>query len=452
MLGCATPPVEETELSTSSKVQIRWFVGLEIGADFKNITALDDVVADFNSTQDEIELVLEIASIAGAYDLFAIELSNGVGPDIVGPISRGMASGFANQWLPIDPFLAESGFDTTVYDSALLEMYQTENGETLSLPFAASPSGLYYIPAMFDEAGLDYPPQVYGQMYELDGRILPWNWDTLAEVAKRLTIDANNNNATHPQFDRNNIVQVGLHPQGQSMTALATFFGAAKIYEDDVQGNYISTIPDNWKMAWQWWHNGIWGEQPFMVPTYSGEPVELGTGNMFHRGQAAMSLSQSTYTCCLTNLRDNGVDFQAGVLPVDGEERVNGRISETSFYIWQGTAHPEEAFEVLTYLLTTGSDSLLPAYDAMPAATDQIDTFIAQKAVQYPTVTPASWHVFVQGLAYPDNPSADQYLPNRNEAINRLRIFGDSLATTQISDFDVEFQKIQEDLTQIYNK
>jgi multiple sugar transport system substrate-binding protein len=82
-----------------------------------------------------------------------------------------------------------SEFDASRYDPSLLAFYQTEDGETLSLPFSVSPATLYFVPSMFDEFGLTYPPQVYGEMYELDGRIQPWNWDTLTKVAKRLTID-----------------------------------------------------------------------------------------------------------------------------------------------------------------------------------------------------------------------------------------------------------------------
>jgi hypothetical protein len=88
---------------------------------------------------------------------------------------------------------------------------------------------------------------------------------------------------------------------------------------------------------------------------------------------------------------------------------------------------------------------------AMPAIPAQTNIFIAQQSQQYPTVTPQSWHVLVQSLAHPDNPSADQYLPNRNEAFNRLQIFGDLLVNTEDLDFDAEFQKLQDDLTRIYN-
>jgi hypothetical protein len=100
-----------------------------------------------------------------------------------------------------------------------------------------------------------------------------------------------------------------------------------------------------------------------------------------------------------------------------------------------------------------GRDNIMNAgRAAMPAIPAQTNIFIAQQSQQYPTVTPQSWHVLVQSLAHPDNPSADQYLPNRNEAFDRLQIFGDLLVNTEDLDFDAEFQKLQDDLTRIYNK
>lgn len=57
---------------------------------------------------------------------------------------------------------------------------------------------LYYNKDMFDAAGIAYP----------DART-PMSWDEFVETAKLLTLDANGNNATSPDFDPNNIVQYG---------------------------------------------------------------------------------------------------------------------------------------------------------------------------------------------------------------------------------------------------
>ena len=62
----------------------------------------------------------------------------------------------------------------------------------------------------------------------------------------------------------------------------------------------------------------------------------------------------------------------------DGE--VHGRIDADTFRIWKGTKHPDEAFEVLAYLITTGGDKLLPAYGAMPAIRFQDPGLLRQES------------------------------------------------------------------------
>jgi len=41
--------------------------------------------------------------------------------------------------------------------------------------------------------------------------------------------------------------------------------------------------------------------------------------------------------------------------------------------------------------------------------------------------------------------------PHRNEALNCIQVFADTLTYTGELDFNVEFQKLQDDLTVIYN-
>ena len=70
-------------------------------------------------------------------------------------------------------------------------MQRESGGEgQLGLPFAIYPSELYYQPDMFDEAGLDYPPATYGTQYKMpDGTMADWSYDTLRQVAMKLTVD-----------------------------------------------------------------------------------------------------------------------------------------------------------------------------------------------------------------------------------------------------------------------
>ncbi len=239
---------------------------------------------------------------------------------------------------------------------------------------------MYFVPEMFDEAGLAYPPQVYGEQYELNGEMVDWNWETITEVAKLLTVDVNGLNATEDGFDETQIVQVGYEPQWQAAMSIGTFVGGATQIYDGEEGAYESTIPDSWKEAFQWYHDGMWGDQPFIATGPLAGAPEFGNGNPFNSGKAAMGLTQTWYTCCLAELRDAGVEFQMGIQPMLANGEVQGRVDADTFRVWSGTAHPEEAFDVLSYLITTGGDTLLPIYGAMPAIAEKTDAFFEVKS------------------------------------------------------------------------
>ncbi|HEV8693308.1 MAG TPA: ABC transporter substrate-binding protein, partial [Lysobacter sp.] len=286
--------------ATGEKVQIRWFVGLGTGTDPEQVAVQEEVVSDFNASQDAIELVLEIVPFDAARDALSTQIAAGAAPDIVGPVGWGGSNDFFGQWLDISPQIASSGFDTSIFDPALLKFYQTEEGQ-VGLPFAVFPGAMYFVPAMFDEAGLNYPPQTYGEKYVMpDGSEVDWNWETIRDIARLLTVDVNGNNSTEAGFDRDNIVQVGYSPQWQSILSWGTFYdGAAKIYSGDAKGSYESTIPAGWKEGWQFLYDGMWGDQPFMATGPLSAAPEFGNGNLFNAGKAAMGLTQTWYTCCL---------------------------------------------------------------------------------------------------------------------------------------------------------
>ncbi len=123
-------------------------------------------------------------------------------PPATAPISSGRWVGtaptaFYGQYLDLTPLIEKSGFDTEGLDPALIDMYQTESGAQVGLPFLVFPAVTYYQKEMFDEAGLNYPPAKYGDKYVMpDGSEVDWNWQTVEEIAKILTVDANGNDAT----------------------------------------------------------------------------------------------------------------------------------------------------------------------------------------------------------------------------------------------------------------
>ncbi len=462
--GPAAPATEGPSVATDvaptdapagdgDKVQIRWFVGLGTGTNPEQVTAQEEVVADFNASQDRIELVLEIVPYDSARDTLSTQIASGAGPDLVGPVGWGGSNDFFGQWLDIAPYIEELAFDTSIFDPALVEFYQTEEGQ-VGLPFAVFPGAMFYRADMFDEAGLNYPPQVYGEKYTMpDGSEVDWNWETVTEIAKLLTVDVNGLNSTEEGFDRTQMVQVGYAPQWQSILSVGTFYGgAAKIYSGDAVGSYESTIPDSWKDGWAWYYDGMYGAQPFIASGPLAAAPEFGNGNIFNAGKAAMGLTQTWYTCCLADFAKAGLEFQLGIQPMGSDGDVNGRVDADTFRILKGSAHPKEATEVLLYLITTGGDKLLPVYGAMPAIADKTDAFFEVKSADYPFVTEESWNVFIQGLAYPDTPSSEQYQPNSIKANARFATFFDLMNNTEGLDFDAEYQKLVDDINALYNE
>ena len=94
-------------------------------------------------------------------------------------------------------YVAGYGFDLGDFDPAVIETYRTEGQGLVGLPLQAWPFVLYYNRDLFDQAGLPYPPQEFGALYE--GR--PWDLDALADLGMRLTLDAKGNDATSARFD-----------------------------------------------------------------------------------------------------------------------------------------------------------------------------------------------------------------------------------------------------------
>ena len=445
-----TVPVAEC---AGDRVCIRWFCCLGTGDDPAQIPIELEVQDEFNASQDEIQLILEIVPFESGRQVLSTQIASGNGPDIVGPVGWGGSNDYYGQWLDLTSAIEETGFDTSIFDPALVKFYQTEEGQ-VGLPFAVFPGAMYFVPAMFDEAGLNYPPQVYGEKYVMpDGTEVDWNWDTVTEIAKILTVDVNGNDATMEEFDPTQVVQFGYEPQWQSQQSIGTFYGgAAKIFSGDAKGSYESTMPESWKEGFRWFYEGMYGDQPFITPGPLANAPEFGNGNAFAAGKVAMGLTQTWYTCCLGDFKEAGNEFQLAIQPMGADGEVHGRVDADTFRIWKGTKNPTEAFKVLAYLITTGADKLLPIYGAMPAVPSKTESFFETKSADYPFVTQESWDVFVQGLAYPDTPSSEQYQPNSIKANDRFLTFQNLLRNTADLDFDAEYQKLVDDLNSIYNE
>ena len=434
------------------RVRIRWYVGLGAGTDAPLVAAQEEIVADFNAAQDEIELVLEIVDNAQAYDVLSTQIAAGNAPDIVGPMGiRGRAS-FPGAWLDLTPMIDSTGYDLSDFDPALIDFYRVEGEGQLGIPFAVFPSFLMYNVDLFDEGGIPYPPSAYGETYtDWEGNEHEWNTDTLREVAMTLSVDINGNDATMDEFDTGNIVQFGYGTQFTDVRGRATLFGSGNFVDADGK----AVIPDAWREAEHWYHNAMWEDFFHPNAVYSGsEIMGGGSANWFDTGNMAMITNHLWYLGWGTANLDATWDF--GPVP-SHKGLTTAKLHADTFGVMKSSDHPEAAFSVLTYLLGERAADLTSLYGGMPARLSLQDDFIGRTAAAqsevYPNVDWANlnWDVVMASMQYPDNPNHEEGMPSFLESSARYAEYGQLVDNNGDEDIDAALDALQADLQAIFD-
>ncbi len=430
----ATPDTTEADTGgDGDTVEIRWYVGLGTGGNPEQIEAQEAVVDEFNASRDDIQIKLEIVQNDVAYDTLSTQIASGNAPDIIGPVGIRGANAFNGRWLDLQPLVDSSGYDLSRWEQAQVDVWRTDEG-LVGLPFGVFPSVMFYNRDLFDEAGLPYPPQSFDEDY--DGG--PWDVDAVREIGQILTVDADGNDATSPDFDPDNIVQFGFAEQWSEPQRFATMFGAGSMTNDDGTPN----IPDVWREAFDWYYSGVWEDNFIPNAEYEGSEI-LAAGNPFDSGNVAMAHTHLWYICCLT-----GVDnWDMAVVP-EYEGTHTAALHADVFRILNTTEHPEEAFEVLTYLIGEAAPDLLAAYGAMPADTALVQPFFDQQDETY--TQGVNWQVAVDSLEFPDIPSHEQDMPNFLKAQDRWGAFWSELTSTPGLDVQAKVDELLADLEGIY--
>ena len=128
--------------SQDSRVVVTWYVGLGAGGQPAQIEAQNQVVADFNASQDRIQLEIVIVDNTVAYDTLGTLIASGQAPDIIGPVGSDGANAFEGRYLDLQPLVDSTGYDLAQFDEAAVESFRV-NGELLGIPFASFPSFIF---------------------------------------------------------------------------------------------------------------------------------------------------------------------------------------------------------------------------------------------------------------------------------------------------------------------
>ncbi len=68
----------------------------------------------------------------------------------------------------------------------------------------------------------------------------------------------------------------------------------------------VSADAEQWKEAWNWWYDGMWGDGPSIPIDAVLHSPDYGPGNALDSGKIAMALTQAWITCCIQDAGDIG--------------------------------------------------------------------------------------------------------------------------------------------------
>jgi multiple sugar transport system substrate-binding protein len=428
--------------AAGGRTVVKWYVGLGTGGDPKQIDVQKKVVDQFNKSQERIYLTLQIVDNKVASTTLATQIAAGNVPDIVGPVGTAGRATFEGNFLDMSDLIQANNVDLSVYDPAVVKAYNLPGQGQIGLPFAVFPSYMYFNKDLFDEAGLPYPPQRFGDTYQ--GK--EWNFDTLRDLAKQLTVDDRGNDATSPDFAPDHIVQFGFDLQyGTDPRAMGTPFGASRLIDSEGRAQ----IPPNWLIAWNFFYDAMFKDRWMPNDAYRNSDL-FGKGSVFNSGHVAMAYTHLWYTCCIDPVSKGGKvkNWDIGVVP-SYQGITTAKLHADTFVIMKATTHPDDSFQVYRYLIT--NKDLLDVYGAMPAInTMQADFFTGLDQKFAPVKV--NWQVAADSLAYPDVPNHEEGLPNFLKARQATTDFQTLIDTTAGLDINVEAQKLQATLQGIYDE
>lgn len=269
-------------------------------------------------------------------------IASGTAPDLIATGESwipmyAQAGGF----LDLTPFVeGENGFDPAeifyegVYNQGF---YQ---GKPVAIAKDYSVNSFYVNKALFAAAGIELPTE-------------GWTYDDYLDIALEMTLDANGNNATSPDFDPDNIVQWGtdIITDGwwRGFQSFLYSWGAHTISADGTTTQGYLNSPEA-VTAWEWYRDLVHTHHVAPSETTIGG-TEGGRVQMFQDGKIAIGVT--FHGPWWQDVFNNTPNLDWGVVPIP-----SGPAGHRSAVMWMGwginakTEHPDEAWELLKWLTT----------------------------------------------------------------------------------------------------
>ena len=342
----------------------------------------DDVIAAFNEAYPCIQ-----ASDVDLPEDRAVrlnEISAGTAPDLVAFDSSDLPRVYLMDALQdLTPYYEADNFDPDE------EFYESvwKTGWVQGVPVAIakdySTSAFYVNTDLFEQAGIDIPEE-------------GWTYDEYVQIAQQLTLDANGNNATSPDFDPENVAQWGSSSPywggdtgwWRGFQSYLYSFGAHTISDDGTTTDGYINSPEA-VAAWEWYQDFVHSSGAAPNATYMAA-TNVGNDQMFSDGMLA--IAGSYWGPWFQDVFNQAPDLSWQVVPLP-----TGPGGHEAAIMWMGwginanSEHPEEAWQLLKWLTTEPGQRVF----ALKALTGHIGT-----AEELQKADDPYWSVFLAEVPY----------------------------------------------------
>ncbi len=391
-------PAAEEPAAPAEKAKVVIFIGMGTGTDPDQIAAQEAIQEEFNATHDDIEVEFLIVPHEEAGERYLAMLSGGNAPQLVGPNGTSTISQFLETWADMSSYIEADNIDMSDFYGPVLELNKFP-GKNVGLPLGIYPSFIFYNKDLFDAAGLDYPTHDYGDT--------SWTMESLREMAMKLTLDANGNDATSPDFDPENIVQWGYDDSWASGREAMAVWDAPNVARPTTD-DYKTAVANSaeWIYGLQWISNGIWKD--YFIPDYAGQEAYYAVGgDPFGGGLVAMFHSHTWFFP--EGLVDLPFEYDIAAVPFNQKGTRVAPIHADNFTIPDAAEKKEAAWEVMKWLTSPEHISdVCQIYGCLPARESVEDEFRQVLAGLWPVL---DLDVVYGAVDYLDNPHHESWVP-----------------------------------------
>jgi len=248
------------------------------------------------------------------------------------------------------PLIQQSKFALGNFNPRVINQLRAlRDGRLYGLPMGYNMQGFFYNKDMFDKAGLAYPNPAGN-----------YTWDDVRSWAKKLTLDANGNNASSPTFNPRGVKQWGftIIPNSAQTEALLLSFGGSTMVPPAYQKSNLEN-PNTIK-AWQFLQDMMYRDKTTITPALDQEQAGF---LRWSSGHVAMQVGSHEQV--------GNVQAQNPKLRYDYVALPKGPAGNASclqIHIWSiynKSKNKDLAWHLVQYLSTTASGKfmgLIPAY------------------------------------------------------------------------------------------